>query len=82
MDIKDPFALGMFLAIPEEILLAIEGEHSRTDSRRQAVLDLWLEWKPLEATWSMLAKAIGRMRQHHGLSRRILSRINKKEEGD
>ena len=73
-DISDWFALGWFLGIPEDELLAIEKECSRTDSKRQAVLKLWLELKEKEATWLVLGKAIKKMRSHVGLASKIIKR--------
>ncbi len=75
-DITDWYALGWFLGIAEVDLLEIDGSQSRTDEKRQAVLDQWLKKKD-DANWIGLSRAISKMRPHHGLSRRLLKRAQK-----
>ena len=72
-DIRDWFALGWFLGLPEETLLIVEEEHSRNDSKRQAVLNLWLKRNGESANWLSLGKAISKMPSNHlGLSQKLI----------
>ena len=76
-DITDWYALGWFLGIAEVDLLEIDDSHSRTDEKRQAVLDKWLELEGDATNWMALSRAISKMRPHHGLSRRLKERAQK-----
>lgn len=73
-DITDWYALGWFLGVSEEELSEIEANYQRNDSKRQAVLDRWLETDREEASWLALAKAISKMRLHGELSKKIMKR--------